>query len=101
MAESRPKLIRLGAPALKIIEGSRTEAPTFSATVAEQVAIRRFLDFAQADIKFQFDALNRDRRQKRDVLMEAQATAIILGSYLENLRKGIDEMKIAISEEPA
>jgi hypothetical protein len=80
---------------LSVVGGIETEAPKFEASFAETLTIKRFLEFAQDDVKFQFSAMNRDRRNSRDTLREAQSTAIILASYLAGLREGVEAMALA------
>lgn len=77
---------------LRVVGGTAVEQPTFSATVLEIAAIRRFLEFAQADVKFQFDEMNRQPGVSRDVMEEAQVTAVILSNYLKGLKEGLSLM---------
>jgi hypothetical protein len=80
--------------ALRIIGGRSLDKPEFEATEADGAAIARFLEFALADIKYQFDEMNREPGLSRNDLAEAQATAILLSNYVGGLRSGLDAMKL-------
>lgn len=77
----------------RVIQGKEEAAPIFEAAFVETLAIKRFLDFALADIKFQFGAMNKDFRNDKSKLLDAQATAILLSNYLQRLREGIEAMQ--------
>ncbi len=70
------------------------EQPIFEASAVELVGIRRFLAFALADIKFQFDELNKQPMISQRTLKASQETAVMLSNYLSALRDGIDEMEV-------
>lgn len=86
--------------ALRIVGGGAApEPPSFEATFLEQMAIKRFLDFALADIKFQFEQMNRTPGMARDEMQGAQDTAVMLSNYVKGLRGGIEAM--TLKPEPA
>jgi hypothetical protein len=86
---------------LRLVGGRQIEQPTFEATIMERMAIKRFLKFAQEDIKFQFDEMNREAGVSRETLHEAQHTAALLSTYLGKLREGIDRMTGTLAPESA
>lgn len=70
------------------------EQPISEGASVELVGIRRFIQFALADIKFQFEELNKQLGVSRNTLQASQQTAIMLSNYLSALRDGIDEMEV-------
>ena len=80
--------------ALRIIGGRDADKPVFEATAVEKLTIDRFLAFALADIKWQFDEMNREVGIDRRTLQSAQDTAVLLSNYVGGLRSGIEQMKL-------
>jgi hypothetical protein len=87
--------------ALRIVGGSEIEEPKFEATAVESFAIKRFLDFCQADIKFQFQAMNKTPGISRNELEMAQNHAVILANYVEALKGGLSIIDFSDKSEPA
>lgn len=79
--------------ALRIVGGTDIPEPTFTASVIEKLAIKRFLDFAAQDIKYQFQELQKALPFDRDAIEHHQTMAVALSNYLVGLRSGLDEMR--------
>lgn len=82
--------------AFRIVGGTDIPEPTFTASAVEKLAIKRFLDFAALDVKYQLQKLN-----KVDLagVERNQIAAKIISVYLIALRAGVDGMpKIETSE---
>ena len=87
--------------ALRIVGGNDIEEPKFEATAVESFAIRRFLDFAQADLKYQFQMMNKTPGISRTELELAQNHAVLLANYIEALKGGLSLIDFSDSSEPA
>lgn len=87
--------------ALRIVGGNDIAEPKFEATVVESFAIRRFLDFCQADLKFQFQQMNATPGISRNDLELAQNQAVILANYIEALKGGLSTIDFNVNSEPA
>jgi hypothetical protein len=85
--------------ALRIIDGAdEIEEPTFRATASEKAAIKRFLDFALKDLKFQFEGLRHElasptTADRAAQLDDLQTHAVIIRKYVEALKSGLDAME--------
>lgn len=79
--------------ALRIVGGKEIPQPTFEATFADRLIVKRFLDFALADI-FQFDQMSRTPGATQGDLQEAQGTAVLLSNYVKGLRDGVEAMTL-------
>lgn len=99
MGESRIKAAALMRSGFKVIEGKR-EAPTFQATIAEQIVVKRFLDFAEKALAFELEGVKREK-QTLAQYAESQAIANVISAYLKNLRQGVDAMTLAAPDQSA
>ena len=78
---------------LRVVGGKTAPvAPEFTATFVEKLVLKRFIDFAMADVKWQFDKMSDERGLPRAQLQQAQDTAVMLSNYLQGLKGGIDQM---------
>lgn len=83
----------------RIVGGTDIPEPTFTASAVEKLAIKRFLDFAGLDIKYQFQQLQKALPFDRAAIEDHQAMAVALSNYLVGLKTGLDAMiKIETNE---
>ena len=84
---------------LRIVGGAdEPEQPNFEAMSAEKAAIKRFLDFALKDLKFQYQALRAELGSPtlagyNTKLAQLQNSAVMMTKYVEALREGLDQME--------
>lgn len=81
---------------LRIIGGTDIPQPTFEATDAERATLRRFLDFALADLKFQWQEMQKALPFDRAELEHHQTMAIAFSKYVNALGEGLDKITVAV-----
>lgn len=65
--------------------------PSCDTTVAETIAIRKFLRFMLDDIQFQLGQVAQDRKVRPHAFKEAKYTAEILATYLLNTLEELEQ----------
>ena len=77
------------------------KAPMFESSLVETLAIKRFLGFALADIKYQLQMMAADRTMARRHFNENKAAALLISEYLVALVKDIEENLETMQTKPA
>ena len=67
------------------------DAPLFESSLIETLAIKRFLGFALADIKYQLQMMAADQTMAKRYFRENKQAALLISEYLIGLIKDIDE----------
>ncbi len=64
--------------------------PVFETTVAETMAVKKWIEFSLNDIYYQLDQISKDKKTRPAQFKEAKQTAEILATFLLNTLASLD-----------